>query len=66
MNVKKTKSSKKIVLKITMYPVMGSQCAQWAHVEFFHNVPINVITMSPVAYVMVSFTMFFTMCPPCP
>ena len=49
-----------------MYPVMGSQCSQWAHVGFFHNVPINVITMSPVAYIMVSFAMFFTMYPACP
>ena len=49
-----------------MYPVMGSQCPQWAHVESFHNVPINVITMSPVAYIMVSFTMWFTMYPACP
>ena len=49
-----------------MYPVMGSQCPQWAHVGFFHNVPINVFPMSPVAYSMVSFTICFTMCPAYP
>ena len=37
-----------MVITFTMYPVMGSQCGQWGHVEFFQNVSSDGITMSPV------------------